>query len=197
MDETGFWLLIDEVDAADRAGGRIAPVLCARLARLPVAQIADFHTLLVDKCDQLLSWELWEAAEIIFRTPVSEDSFHYFRPWIVAQGKETFDEVLDDPDLLAEHPKIVRLAGLAPGSWSNADYPHAEELIGVGEMAFDRVLAKLKPEYAALAEWPAAFDRRPRGIPYPAPPPKYGDGQRVRRLYPWLVELFSWPLDQA
>jgi hypothetical protein len=32
----------------------------------------------------------------------------------VAQGSQTFDEALDDPDLLAEHPRIVKLAGLAP-----------------------------------------------------------------------------------
>ncbi|MEV4516472.1 DUF4240 domain-containing protein [Dactylosporangium sp. NPDC049525] len=190
MDEDGFWHLIDQVDDRDRAGaGRITSVLVPRLARLPVPQIADFHTLLVRQCDRLLSWELWEAAEIILRMPVSEDSFYGFRPWIVAQGRQTFDEVLDDPDLLAEHPKIVRLAGL-PGMWSNADFPEAEELIGVGELAFDRVLAKLAPRYAARVEWPAAFDRRPRGIPDAAPPPKFGDAQRLGKLYPWLVELF-------
>lgn len=77
MDEDRFWDLIDQVGEDDRRGGRIAHALVPRLARLPVPQIADFHTLLV------------------------------------AQGSQTFDEALDDPDLLAEHPRIVKLAGLA------------------------------------------------------------------------------------
>jgi hypothetical protein len=192
MDEDGFWQLIEQVDDEDRAGnGRITSALAPRLARLPVPQLADFHTLLVQQCDRLLTWELWEAAEIILRSPVSEDSFQDFRPWIVAQGRQTFEAALDDPDLLAEHPKVVRLAGLAPGTLSNADFPHAEELIGVAEAAFECVLAKLKPEYAALAERPDAFDLRPYGYPDAAPPSKVGEDQRRRKHYPSLVELFS------
>ncbi len=190
LDEPAFWQLLADVDPAERGRDRLTRALVPRLARLPVPQIAAFHILAVQHCDRLLTWELWEATDIIFRAPVSEDTFSTFRPWIVALGQQAFNDALDDPDLLAEHPAVIRLAGL-PRSWSNADDPHADELLAVGELAFDLVLTKLHPRYAAQVERPPAFDHHPRGVPYPAPPPDFGDPGRVRKLYPWLVDLFA------
>ena len=186
MDDTEFWSLIDQVDHADRVDPRFTHALSVRLARLPIPRIVAFHVLAMDKCDQLLNWELWEAAGIIHQgQSVSEDRFVDFRLWVIAQGERTFNDALDDPDLLAEHPALVRLAGKGCGS------PDMESMLGVAEMAFDQVLAKLHPAYRERVEYPEELDRRPREIPYPAPPPKIGDAQRVRALYPQLVELFT------
>ncbi|MEV4133362.1 DUF4240 domain-containing protein [Dactylosporangium sp. NPDC049742] len=185
MDEDAFWR------AVESAGDRRFRALEARLARLPVGDIVRFHTMMVEKCDRLLTCELWEAAQIITGAEVSEDNFYCFRPWVVALGREMFEWVLDDPDLLAEHPQVRRLAGMRGERWSDEDYPHAEELLGVGEAAFEVVLAKLHPRYAALVEFPDAFERRPRGIPDARWPAGFGEAGRLERLYPDLTELFA------
>ena len=38
---------------------------------------------------------LWAAAYILM-DGCSDDTFDYFRGWLIAQGKETFEKVLDD-----------------------------------------------------------------------------------------------------
>jgi hypothetical protein len=53
--------------------------------------------------DELLSWRVWEAADIIHELPRSGDTFADFRLWVVAQGSQVYREVLRDPDSLASY----------------------------------------------------------------------------------------------
>ena len=46
------------------------------------------------------SWNLWGAAYLM-NGGCSDDGFDYFRAWLMAQGQQTFDKVVKDPDTLA------------------------------------------------------------------------------------------------
>ena len=43
-------------------------------------------------------------------TTLSDDSFLYFRSWLVAQGQRVFEAALEDPDSLASTPEVEPLA---------------------------------------------------------------------------------------
>jgi hypothetical protein len=84
MDDEHFWGLIEGVSASDQVDGRCTNALASKLARLPIPRIASFQRALVARADELLTWPLWEAAEVIHRERCSEDSFLDFRLWIIA-----------------------------------------------------------------------------------------------------------------
>ena len=46
-------------------------------------------------------WNLWGAAYLM-KGGCSDDAFDYFRGWLVAQGRRTWERALRDPDTLAE-----------------------------------------------------------------------------------------------
>ena len=45
--------------------------------------------------------ELWELCSLMSGQPCGDDSFAYFRRWLVLQGKSIFNAILDDPDAMA------------------------------------------------------------------------------------------------
>jgi hypothetical protein len=193
MDDKEFWGYIDQIGEAERFDGRMAPALSMALARLPIPRIVDFHTLLLKKCQQLLSWELWEAAEIIHHEPCSEESFCYFRLWAISRGESVFENTLANPDSLAEHSRIAALARKPVKDWTNDDFPHMEDMLHVSEMAHNRVVSKLGSSLATRVQFPGKLQERPREIPTKAIPADFGDERRIRQRHPRLIALFSWP----
>jgi hypothetical protein len=192
MSDVQFWELVERVPEPDRVNGRLADALAAELARLPIPRIAGFQRTLLAKLEELLAWPVWEAADVIHREPCSEDCFLYFRLWIVSQGGSVFSAAVADPDSLALHPSIPPLSRKEPGKWADADFPHMDDLLYGAQIAFDMVLAKLRPEVAAGIERPADLDERPREVPRAAMPADFGDGLAVRDRLPRLIELFSY-----
>jgi len=49
-------------------------------------------------CD-LNQWRLWAAGYVI-AGGMSDDSFHYFRSWILGKGRDVFEVAMKDPDEL-------------------------------------------------------------------------------------------------
>lgn len=47
------------------------------------------------------SWKLWGAANLA-NGGASDDGFEYFRCWLIAKGRKTFERVVADPDALAD-----------------------------------------------------------------------------------------------
>jgi hypothetical protein len=95
MDEAAFWSIIEG------ARGQ-AEEVTAELARLSVDEIAKWHRLYYDHHNALHRWELWAALDIVFENvldgPASDDSFHYFKAWIIGKGREAYRVALGDPD---------------------------------------------------------------------------------------------------
>ncbi|MEQ1697624.1 MAG: DUF4240 domain-containing protein [Hyphomicrobiaceae bacterium] len=98
MTNEQFWSLIEQArgglpESAD------SHRLTAVLRPLSNGEIAGFGLLFYEKICDLNDWRLWGAGYVI-AGGMSDDSFHYFRSWIIGKGKRVFDLALTDPDSL-------------------------------------------------------------------------------------------------
>ncbi len=99
--EERFWQLVEqnivlsaelEVDTAR---------LQQALAALPAEEILEYDEVFTRLYCASYARSLWGAAYII-NGGCSDDGFDYFRAWLIAQGRETFERALQDPDSLAD-----------------------------------------------------------------------------------------------
>lgn len=102
MDTKTFWQLIE---ASKSAGGgdpdtQVA-ALQEKLQSVPESEIVEFDRLLHGQLDRSYRRDLWAAAYII-NGGCSDDGFDYFRAWLIAQGREVFEQALQDPETLVE-----------------------------------------------------------------------------------------------
>ncbi|MFF4344435.1 DUF4240 domain-containing protein [Kitasatospora sp. NPDC001540] len=113
MDIDEFWTLIEQArgpqpDAGPDEGVAVAGRAVALLARRPVAEIRAAGLVLDGLLADSYRAPLWGAAYLL-NGGCSDDGFDYFRGWLLVQGREVFERVVADPDLLAGLP-VVRAA---------------------------------------------------------------------------------------
>ena len=60
-----------------------------------------FQAFLDQACDRAFTWGLRGAAMRIFCGWCSDDSFEYFRLWLIGRGRMTFERAITMPDSLA------------------------------------------------------------------------------------------------
>jgi hypothetical protein len=102
MNEAEFWKLIAlSKQESDGDPGRQLGRLQQMLERQPESEIVDFDRLLHQQMIKSYTRDLWAAAYII-NGGCSDDDFDCFRAWLIAQGGETFHEVLQNPETLAD-----------------------------------------------------------------------------------------------
>ncbi|MEU6978832.1 MULTISPECIES: DUF4240 domain-containing protein [unclassified Streptomyces] len=138
MDEKAFWALMGEL--RHRPGSRDERLewLRGELARGPAQECVAFQVELEAACDRAYRADLWSAAERILGGWCSDDGFFSFRLWLVALGREVFEEALVSPDSLAGVPEVLRLAGRSTDSWCEAEeWPDLEELDYVAADAYE------------------------------------------------------------
>ena len=90
------------------------------------------------------SWELWGAAYQLLGG-CSDDSFEYFRNWLILQGRETFDAVLADPDSLAD---------VVSDEFVDEEDVSCEELSYAPAEAYEAVTGEEMPEHRDVPEEP-------------------------------------------
>ena len=102
MTESTFWKIIDtacgaDPDAADEWKSRLVD----HLAELPANEIVECGQI----CDRLIAAayraDLWAAAYII-NDGASDDTFYYFRCWLIGMGKQVYEAAVANPDCLAD-----------------------------------------------------------------------------------------------
>ncbi|MEU7030297.1 DUF4240 domain-containing protein [Streptomyces sp. NPDC015232] len=102
MDETEFWEIIDST--RERAEGdpeEHADLLVERLSRLDPDSVVDFARHFEARYNRAFTWELWGAAAVLL-DGAPDDTFDWFRCWLIGQGREVFEGAVHDPDALAE-----------------------------------------------------------------------------------------------
>ena len=99
MTEDQFWTIIDA--ATDDDFQTTLDRLAARLARLSDTELVEFGTIFDAVHRRAYAWDLWAAGYLI-QGGMGDDSFDYFRNWVIAQGRAAFDRALADPDSLAD-----------------------------------------------------------------------------------------------
>jgi Protein of unknown function (DUF4240) len=91
-----FWSILTE--ARNGASASASPkALAGVLNRLSDAEVSGFGHMFYEKLCALNFWRLWAAGYVI-AGGMGDDSFHYFRSWIIGKGKELFEVALKDPD---------------------------------------------------------------------------------------------------
>jgi hypothetical protein len=93
-----FWGLIDQA----RAGGSASASperLQKLLSLLSDDEVLSFGHMFYEKLCDLNQWRLWAAGYVI-AGGMSDDSFHYFRSWILGKGRKVFEVAMKDPDEL-------------------------------------------------------------------------------------------------
>jgi hypothetical protein len=111
-----FWVLIEQARAdasADNGtwppAAAIGAALADRLARLPLEQIVEFDWCYRQTAGRADQWRVCASAFLIWNY-ISDDGFSDFKGGLVGLGREAFEQVVADPDVLAEHPMVRAIA---------------------------------------------------------------------------------------
>ncbi|SNS64211.1 Protein of unknown function [Asanoa hainanensis] len=127
MDVDRFWALLAESATGARGRDAREAFLREHLLRADRADLLDFVAHLSATREPANTYRLWHAADFFYEGYCSGDSFHYFQMWLVGLGRDAYDAAVADPDSLAAHPAVQRLAAL-PQPWADDDYPEWETL---------------------------------------------------------------------
>ncbi|MBC8139329.1 MAG: DUF4240 domain-containing protein [Fibrella sp.] len=139
--------IVDE-DVNDRQSAKLTTLL----ETLSSEEIVAFDTVMHTVHRQSNHWDLWGVAYII-SGGCSDDAFEYFRRWLLAQGRETFEQSVCDPDSLAE---IIETANDTEPDFEGFFYVAAE----VYEAKTGADLYDIPPK---SGEEPEAEETEPRG----------------------------------
>ena len=107
MTEERFWQLIEASKRGVVAGDddeweQREENLKQLLLDLPPEEIVGFEFYMRRMLNRAFRWDLWGAGYIV-NGGCSDDGFLYFRIWLVAQGSEVYNEVLENPSALAKY----------------------------------------------------------------------------------------------
>ena len=101
MDVDTFWQYIEQsrrqTDDCEEQGG----ILSEMLEALDVEEIISFQDHMADRMHESYRWDLWAVASIM-NGGCSDDGFDYFRQWVIAQGREFFEAVMQAPERASE-----------------------------------------------------------------------------------------------
>jgi len=97
-----FWSLIDKAVESSHGDNELKEeFLTSELTKLSLEEIKDFEIAYRKAVIDADDFKIMAAAKII-EGYVSDDSYLYFRNWIIGQGKKVYDETLKKPDYLAK-----------------------------------------------------------------------------------------------
>jgi len=101
MDKKEFWQLIEAAKETSKGNQELqAQALISNLAQHDPVQITEFECLLREHLLEADHFNIM-AAQKILNGYVTDDSYLYFRCWLVGQGEAVFTNALRSPDTLA------------------------------------------------------------------------------------------------
>ncbi len=161
MPQDRFWQLISGSVTANEDGSVDASALRDALASLPTEEVVGFaHRL--DACfSRSRTWALWGAAELI-HDGAPDDTFDYFRSWLIGRGRAVFEAAMRDPDSLAD---VATSEALDDVVYDAADVAYRDQTGG-------------EPPWEHPA-WPELGE-----------PPDFSDEEAMKRRYPKLYARF-------
>ncbi len=136
MENDEFWNVIESAGPGECSA--IASGVQAKLEQLPQQEVADFCRIFDSQMDALYTWDLWGVAYIL-RGGCSDDSFEYFRAWVLSQGRGFTELALSDPEGL----------GLSVSPGTDTDQMGCEDLIYAGGSAYKTLTGDFRPPRAS------------------------------------------------
>lgn len=138
MEIETFWRIIEAAGRATEGDCREqARLVTDALSELEPEEVLAFERILDDLMAEAYCWDLWGAADLINRG-CSDDGFTDFRGWLIAQGRKVYQNALQDPDSLADHPAVSSLGEF--------DTLWCQELLAAPLTAYERLTNDSPPE---------------------------------------------------
>ena len=102
MPSREFWTIVDKA-ASDmpQAPSEAYQSLRRALIELDDMKIIGFGMTLYEELSRSYTHELWSAGNIMSGL-LTDDSFTYFRLWLMSKGQEVYFSAIEDPDSLAD-----------------------------------------------------------------------------------------------
>lgn len=171
MSEERFWSIVDQSIHDDLS--RQIEALRSELVKLSPEEIEGFEATFDKQMRRSYRWDLWGALYVAMGG-ASDDSFEYFRLWLISRGRDAFSKVVADPDSLAD---------IAP------DDPLALEFEELAHLAPDVWSAKTGKSWEEMPYLASFFN--PLGYGTPAGEPFPEDPEELSRQYPKLSNHFK------
>ncbi|MEG3086121.1 DUF4240 domain-containing protein [Sphingomonas sp. PB4P5] len=170
--EAEFWALVDHSARLEADTDAQLADLKLSLSRLTPDQIGQFEKIFDATMRRSYNWDLWEAAYVA-NGGASDDGFEYFRCWLISKGRKVFEQVLADPD---------RLADLLAPSEAGGDLEF-EEFAYVARQAWAAKSGRDWNEMPVIADM--IYEQQPTGRAFSE------DGEELARRYPKLWKRFG------
>ncbi len=132
--------------------------------------MADFRVRFDEYYWALYSWDLWDVAYLMMGG-CSDDSFDYFRGWILDRGAESFNLAMADAEAF----------GLTVSRKTKPPTMQCEDILSAGGKAWTELTGEADPP-----RWDGRIDKlRPRGE-------RFGvDPETLHRRFPRLAEQWG------
>ncbi|RYF96709.1 MAG: DUF4240 domain-containing protein, partial [Caulobacteraceae bacterium] len=101
MSDALFWTIIDGTTADEAEPEAQLGALREILTGLSMEEVVAFHDAFERQMQRAYTWDLWAVAYIA-HGGASDDGFDYFRRWLISKGRAVFEQVVAQPDSLAE-----------------------------------------------------------------------------------------------
>lgn len=101
MTEEQFWEIIARTRELSWDCQSQSDELQKILSTFAAPEILQFDRLFHDKLNAAYRWDLWGAAHLIMQG-CTDDSFVYFRCWLIGQGRQAYEKVLADPQAILD-----------------------------------------------------------------------------------------------
>ncbi|MBY9007007.1 MAG: DUF4240 domain-containing protein [Candidatus Lokiarchaeota archaeon] len=167
MDDSEFWNIIDKSSNKTNDQEEQYENLKDILKNYESEDIISFNLCFAQKTNELYRWDLWAVAYII-NHGCSDDSFKYFRNWIISRGKDFFNDALIQPKKIGE---VINID----------DKIFFKEIGYVADNAYEEKTGEDVPDI---------LDRFPK---HPDNPDgDYWEEEDLEKLYPKLCKKFGW-----
>jgi hypothetical protein len=123
MTEEVFWDLMEKSAPGADSVPELALQLSDRLEAFKPKEIVRFQRIFDRLMSEAYCWDLWAVATILMGGSCGDDSFEYFRAWLIARGRKIFEASLRNPEAAAE--------GVEPG-----EDVESEDMLSVASNAY-------------------------------------------------------------
>lgn len=96
-----FWSIIERTKPGQSSQDEQLMLLHRELQKLTPGELEAFGGTMDELLTNSYSWDLWGAAYVIMGG-ASDDSFEYFREWMISRGRSFFETASADPDRMAD-----------------------------------------------------------------------------------------------
>lgn len=100
MDVDRFWEIVERA-RCEGGEDEHAERLEKLLQSLSAGQVMEFEAHYVAFHRRARKGDVWAAGMLLNHGHGTDDGFHYFRHWLIAQGRQVYEAALADPDSLA------------------------------------------------------------------------------------------------